>query len=201
MPKAPAVPTVDTYTAEILRENYAIHKEYVKVRKASAERTGLDIRLPNVPEDISENMVKFMIRNKLGDESCRWTKSVKKSKEHEDATKGDLCSRKEGRQECKCFTSGGPSSFGPEEPWDVIYFLDMRGWLEDALTLYRVPLKNTDPRWQGLVMSNQGGTPVTFGDQCKQGRRPHKSWDSIRAQLPPELVETVYTGSFEGIFV
>lgn len=186
----------DSYTAEILRENFTVHRDYVKVRKAAAARTGLDIRLPNVPEDISENIVKFIIRNRLGDETSRWVKNCK----DKDATKGDLISRKEGRQECKCFTSSGPSSFGPDEPWDVIYFLDMRGWLEDHLILYRVPLKNTDPLWQGLVMDSRKGAHITFGDQCRQGKRPHKSWDSIRAQLPEEKVETVFEGKFEDIF-
>ena len=198
---APAVAVAeDRYTEEILRENYTTHRDYHKVRKATRDRTGLDIRLANIPEDISENIVKFIIRNKLGDASCRWTKSVKKAAGHDDATKGDLVSRREGRQECKCFTSDGPASFGPDEPWDVIYFLDMRKWLDDEFTLYRIPLKNTDTQWQSIIMDGRKGANITFGDQCKQGKRPHKSWEGIRSQLPAELIETVYTGTFEGIF-
>jgi hypothetical protein len=191
---------LDAYTEATLRENYTTHRDYVRVRKNARDRLGLDIRLPNVPEDISENIVKFIIRNKLGDDTCRWTKSVRGVAGNEDATSGDLISRKEGRQESKCFTSDGPSSFGPNEPWDVIYFLDMRGWLEDKLTLFRVALKNTDATWQGLIMSRRGGVNVTFADQCKLGVRPHKSWESIRAQLPADVIQEVYTGTFEGIF-
>jgi hypothetical protein len=196
---APAV-AEDPYTEAILRENYTVHRDYHKVRKATRDRTGLDIRLANIPEDISENIVKFIIRNKLGDATCRWTKSVKKLAGHEDATSGDLYSHREKKQECKCFTSDGPASFGPNEPWDVIYFLDMRKWMDDEFTLFRIPLKNTDAQWQSLVMDGRKETKITFGDQCKQGKRPHKCWEGIRAQLPAELVETVYTGTFEGIF-
>jgi hypothetical protein len=190
----------DPYTEAILRENYTVHRDYHKVRKATRDRTGLDIRMANVPEDISENIVKFIIRNKLDDATCRWTKSVKKSAGHDDATKGDLVSRREGKQECKCFTSTGPASFGPNEPWDVIYFLDMRKWLDDTFTLYRIPLKNTDTEWQSIIMDRRRGANITFGDQCKQGKRPHMSWERIRSQLPAELIDTVYTGTFEGIF-
>ncbi len=197
---SPVAPVEDPYTEDILRENYTTHRDYHKVRKATRDRTGLDIRLANIPEDISENIVKFIIRNKLDDASCRWTKSVKKSAGHDDATKGDLVSRREGKQECKCFTSDGPASFGPNEPWDVIYFLDMRKWLDDSFTLFRIPLKNTDVTWQSLVMDGRKETKITFGDQCKQGKRPHKCWEGIRSQLPAELIETVYTGTFEGIF-
>ena len=53
--------------------------------------------MPSIPEDISENLIKFMI-HKYGDISSNWSCKT-----------GDLLSSIEGKQECKCFTSDGPS--------------------------------------------------------------------------------------------
>lgn len=98
-------PEDDTYTEEVLREQYGLHRDYVSGRKASAKRLGIKFRLPSIPEDISENMIKFMIR-RTGDLSSRWNCSA------------DLLSDKEGKQECKCFTSDGPISFTPSSHWE-----------------------------------------------------------------------------------
>ena len=85
--------TGDTYTPDILKEQYKSHTDYVKLRKESATRLKILVRLPHIPEDISENMIKFIIRNWVGDKTSTWS-----------CKSGDLHSDIEGTQECKCFT-------------------------------------------------------------------------------------------------
>ena len=151
----------DTYTEDLLKEQYILHKTYVNERTNTTKKIGVKVRLPCIPEDISENIVKQIIRNKLNDETSSW-----------DCKKGDLYSQKEGKQECKCFTSDGPLSFTPSSEWDIIYFLDARLWLNNKFILYRIPLKRTSIEWKNIKVNKT----QTFEDQTKQGRRPRITW-------------------------
>ena len=175
----------EKYTPEILKDQYIIHKSYVMGRIRTIKNAGVCVRLPSIPEDISENIIKQIIHNKLNDKTSSW-----------DCKKGDLESKIEGKQECKCFTSTGPLSFTPSSEWDVIYFLDAQKWLSDSFTLYRIPLKRTSTEWQNLKVNKT----QTFGDQCKQGRRPHISWNLLEPQLASHYTK-VYEGTFEDIFI
>lgn len=177
------VPWEDMYTPELLINQYNLHKDYVKGRIASTKK--LKVRLPSIPEDISENIIKQTIRNKLKDTSCTW-----------DCKNGDLHSEQEGKQECKCFTSDGPSSFTPSSEWDVIYFLDATKWLENEFILYRVNLKKSSNEWKNIkVNKNQ-----TFEDQCKEKRRPRINWSALKPQIE-SFCKKVYEGTFEDIFI
>jgi len=174
----------DTYTKDLLKEQYALHKAYVNGRINTTKKIGVKVRLPCIPEDISENIVKFILHNKLKDTTSRW-----------DCKKGDLQSKKEGKQECKCFTSDGPPSFTPSSDWDVIYFLDARNWLNDKFILYRVLLKRTSSEWKNIKVSKT----QTFEDQTKQGRRPRITWESLQPQIS-SYCNKVYDGTFDDIF-
>ncbi len=175
----------DTYSKELLKEQYALHKLYVKGRIDTTKKIGVKVRLPCIPEDISENIIKQIIHNKLNDKTSRW-----------DCKKGDLQSEKEGKQECKCFTSDGPPSFTPSSDWDVIYFLDARNWLNDTFILYRISLKRTSPEWKNIKISKT----QTFEDQTKQGRRPRITWESLYPQIKSYCTK-VYEGNFDDIFI
>jgi hypothetical protein len=173
----------DTYTIELLKEQYALHKAYVTGRIYTTQKIGVKVRLPSIPEDISENIIKEIIHNKLNDKTARW-----------DCKMGDLHSQKQGKLECKCFTSNGPASFTPSSNWDVIYFLDARNWLTDHLILYRISLKRTSTEWKNIrVNKNQ-----TFEEQAKQGRRPRITWDALYPQVSP-FCDKVFEGSFDDI--
>jgi len=175
----------DTYTKELLKEQYILHKLYVQGRIDTTKKIGVKVRLPSIPEDISENIVKYIIHNKLNDKTSRW-----------DCKKGDLQSQKEGKQECKCFTSDGPPSFTPSSDWDVIYFLDARHWLVDKFILYRIELKRTSDKWKNIRVSKS----QTFEDQTKQGRRPRITWEALKIKLD-SYCNKVYDGTFEDIFI
>jgi GTPase SAR1 family protein len=173
------------YTRELLKQQYALHKAYVRGRIETTKKIGVKVRLPCVPEDISENIVKQILHTKLKDTTSRWN-----------CNKGDLFSEKEGVQECKCFTSDGPLSFTPTSEWNVIYFLDTRNWLDDVFVLHRIPLQRNSPEWQNIKVSKT----QTFEDQCKQGRRPRITWESLHPQISQHCVK-VYEGNFEDIFI
>lgn len=175
----------DSYTKELLKEQYALHKSYVIGRINTTIKLGVTVRKPIIPEDISENIIKQIIRNKMKDKTSTW-----------DCKKGDLLSQKEGKQECKCFTSDGPSSFTPSSEWDVIYFLDARKWLNDYFILYRISLKRTSTEWKNIKMNKT----QTFEDQIKQGRRPRITWEALYPQITSNC-NKVYEGTFENIFI
>jgi hypothetical protein len=175
---------MDTYTEDILKEQYITHKNYYNIRKASADRLNIKIRFPSIPEDISENIIKFILHYKRNDKTSSWA-----------CSKGDLYSKIEGVQECKCFTSDGPLSFTPSGEWDVIYFLDARVWLDDKFVLYRVNLKKSSNEWKNIKVNKK----QTFEEQCLQGRRPHINWEGIQPQIIDHS-EKVFEGSFEDIF-
>jgi hypothetical protein len=178
----------DFVTEKWLKKRYESVKRFTLESAELSVEVGNIIRMPNLPEDLTENIAKFIIRNYLGDSSCMWCKSL--------GMTGDLKSDTEKIQEVKSFTSDGPSSFGPKKKFDVLYFLDLRKWLEDEIVLFRVNLTNQSPDWTNIKMNKA----ETFGDMAGDGKRPHISWERIRSQLPPSVVTEVYRGSFDGIF-
>ena len=175
----------DTYTTDLLKEQYALHKSYVQQRINTTKKIGVKVRLSSIPEDITENIVKQIIHNKLNDKTSSWGCKT-----------GDLLSQKEGKQEVKCFTSNGPLSFTPSSHWDVLYFLDARNWLNNIFILYTVPLKITSNEWKHIKISKM----QTFEDQTKQGRRPRISWNALHPQIE-SYCNKVYEGTFEDIFI
>jgi hypothetical protein len=171
----------DKYTKDILKQFYNVHKSYVEQIKELSKKIDIKVRLPSIPEYISENIIKFII-HKNGDESSNWNCS------------GDLYSQIEGKQECKCFTSPGPISFTPSSEWDIIYFLDAREWLNDNFIVYRVNLTKQSDEWKHIPMNKK----QSFDDQCKQGRRPRIGWDSLHKYIEDHC-EKIYEGTFNEI--
>jgi len=182
--------TNDKYTPEILRMRYYGFKENYNTLLKIKKDTGISIRCNNPYEDMTENIVKFIIQNYENDETCRWAKSFGES--------GDLLSDKypvNSPIETKSFTSNGPSSFGPSKKFSVIYFLDIRNFMKDIIILWKVNVSNESPEWKQIKMNKN----ETFEEQCIQKRRPHISWDKIYTQIG-HLCEKIYEGSFENIF-
>lgn len=180
----------DKYTHDILSKRYNEYRDSYNNTSEIIKTTYLPIRHQNPPEDITENIAKFIIKNYDNDPTCKWAKSI--------GLTGDLYSEKytiEYPAEIKALTSDGPSSFGPDKKFSVIYFLDMRQWLYDIIILWRVNLTSESSEWKGIKMNKT----QTFEDQCKEGRRPHIAWDKLYQQISDYCVK-VYEGTFEGIF-
>jgi len=176
-------PKEDVYTPDALRYFYQLHKQYVLSVDEGEKLYKTKIRRPNMPEHISENIIKFIIQNKIGDKTATWN------------CKGDLFSEREGKQECKCFTSDGPPSFTPTSNWDVIYFLDARKWVDDSFVLYRVGLKQASPEWRAIKVNKE----TTFGEHADGTRRPRITWEALYPQIASHCTK-VFEGSFEDIF-
>jgi len=175
----------DKYTPDLLRSRFRRFKEDYIYLTDLKKKTGLHIRHPNPPEDMTENIAKYIIRNYDNDLTCKWSKAI--------GQKGDLFSSKY-KIEVKSFISNGPSQFGPKKAFDILYFLDLRKWFEDHIVLWRVNLHKTEMK--NIIISKT----QTFEDQCSQGRRPRISWGKLYPQISDHC-EKVFEGPFEDIFV
>jgi hypothetical protein len=184
----------DTYTEDICKRRWNAFKQSTLELQEIKLETNLPIRNQNPPEDITENTAKFIIRNYDNDPQCVWTKCL--NKKHK--LKGDLYSPKYDKEyppEVKSFTSDGPSQFGPSKKFGVLYFLDMRNWLDNKIILWRVNLTSDSPEFKSIKMNKS----QTHQDQCSEGRRPHISWEKLYPQIMEHCIK-VYDGTFEGIF-
>ena len=171
----------DNYSKEVLKNRFDKHLEYYLYMKQSNFDYDIPCRLPSIPEDISENIIKFIIQS-LNDKTCRWIR------------KHDLISEIEGIQECKCFTSKGPISFTPKSEWDCIYFLDGIEWYKKKFKLYKFPYKRTSEEWKNIRVNKK----QTFQNQCEQGRRPRIQWNDLYKQIKDKCI-LIFNGSIEDI--
>jgi len=178
----------DAYGDEHLRKRYNIIKRRHIEDKELEKESGIYVRSSNPPEDVTENIAKVIIRNYGGDKTIVWARMV--------GLPGDCHSLITNVNEVKCFISNGPSSFGPKKKFNVIHFLDLRKWLDDVIILWSVNLSDDSQEWKGIKMNND----ETNEKQCDDGRRPHISWENIKAQIPADKVTKMYEGTFEGIF-
>jgi len=179
---------------DALRSRFQIQKNHVQHLVSWMGEYKNKTGMPNFPSEISENIIKFIIHNRLGDQTCQWTRDTDFQRKQKPP--GDLISAREGNVEVKCFTSEGPSSFGPREKFDVVYFLDARQWMEDYFESWRVDLANDCEIWKNILVNNE----ESFYDQALRGIRPRETWEKIKAQIPPEHITLVYQGNFENIF-
>jgi hypothetical protein len=184
----------DHYTQQILIDRYNTYKQsYLSV--VNYKQLGIPIRQQNPPEDITENITKFIIRNYENDECCIWCKGIDKKYK----LNGDLYSENYDKTmpiEVKSFTSNGPSQFGPNKKFGVLYFLDMREWLnDDKIKLWKVNLNSNSPEFKNIKMNKT----QSHQEQCDEGRRPHISWDSLYPQIK-EHCQLIYDNNFSNIF-
>lgn len=139
-------------------------------------------RQPNFPEDISENIVRFIIE-KLEKINVSWN-----------TTSGDLMiiNTKE-KIEVKCFSSTGPTSFGPTEKWDYLYFLDAIDFINMNFKCYKISLSNDNDIWKNIKINKK----ETFNEQCVQGRRPRIQYSSLKSLIPIEYITEIFNGNLK----
>ncbi len=183
----------DKYTKEILIKRFKQFKENY-ISDSDLIKNGLPIRHQNTPEDITENIAKFIIRNWENDKDWFWCKGIDKKI----GLTGDLYTSKYDKSmpiEVKSFTSNGPSQFGPDKKFSVLYFLDLRKWLDDEIILWKVNLNYLSDEFKNIKVNKT----ETMQEQFMKGRRPHISWDHIYPQIST-FCEKIYVGTFENIF-
>lgn len=176
----------DSYTENILQEHYSAFRTYVIAINKINEKLNLSkkIRACNFPEGLSENIVKFIIHNKLNDKTTIW-----------DCKSGDLYSQIEKKLEVKCFASDAPITFSPNSNWSVIYFLDARKLFDNYIVLYRCSLIPTSDKWKQIKLNKN----ETFEDQIKLHRRPRIIWKSLYKTICTDC-DIIYEGTIENIF-
>jgi len=180
----------DPYTESVCRLLWkAFVSDEKNLSEIEKENPGIHIRRSGLCMELSESMVKFSIQS-AGDKTCR------------KANKGDLFSDVEGQQEVKSITAiDSPTSFGPNQHWNVIYFLDASEWKNNNFTIWRVPIPNTHEFWKTLPVSKK----QTKGDFSEAGKRPRPIWSTaikplLDERFPDMMKEPFYKGDFEGIF-
>lgn len=117
-------------------------KDIINKRKINKILGTKKIRMPNFPSEISENLVRLMIK-KVTNIEYDWNTDI-----------GDLyLSDGSTYLEIKAFSSLGPLSFGPTEKWNILYVLDSIDFMQKKFRLYKVNLKNTDLEWRNVIIS------------------------------------------------
>jgi len=120
------------------------------------------IRKTNYPSEITENIAKFAIAKKYN-VMGNW-----------DIKPGDLKVLTKQIEVKGGFIENGPPTFGPDEKWDWIYFVDCDKTFNKIFKVYEIKKSNID--FHSLKVSQA----QTFGDQCIQGRRPRMVFSSIK---------------------
>lgn len=172
----------DKYTIKIL--NKCLDK-YITDLKFNHEINSLvsnkKRRNENFPSDISENIVKFVIAHKYGIMPC-W-----------DTDKGDIVINKKQifRQvEVKGFMSTGPSSFGPTETWDLLYFVDGQDVINKKFKVYEVKLSNKNENFRNINISKK----ETYGNIADTGRRPRGCFYTIFKPQLDQYCKLIFDG-------
>ena len=130
-------------------------------------------RNENFPSDISENIVKFAIARKYN-VMPSW-----------DCKKGDLVIDKSNifkQIEVKGFMSTGPSSFGPTETWDWIYFVDGLDVRNKNFKVYEIKLSNTSEIWRSIKI-NEKETYGEIADKNQRGKLRADFYTKFKTQL------------------
>jgi len=120
------------------------------------------IRKINYPSEITENIAKFAIAKKYN-VMGNW-----------DIKPGDLKLLTKQIEVKGGFIENGPPTFGPDEKWDWIYFVDCDKTFDMIFKVYEIKKSNID--FHSLKVSRS----QTFGDQCIQKRRPRIVFRSIK---------------------
>ena len=154
---------LDKITINILIDDineHIRHSKYINERNTYLGNKHKLWRNDNFPSHISENICKFAIFKKYGIMPT-WNTS-----------KGDLQIVMDNsviQIEVKGFMSDGPSSFGPIENWDIIYFVDCKNFENKKFKVYEINLSNTSDIWKKLKIKgtdfNTDNIPVIPTDE------------------------------------
>jgi hypothetical protein len=173
-------------TSEWINDLLKAHNSYVKeIEKFNNILLSRKIRKINFPSEISENIAKASI-DKYYNVNCNWNVKT-----------GDLIIGKK-KIEVKCFSSSGPTSFGPTESWDYICFVDAREHSNNRFKVYFCKTSNNSDYWKNIKVNKI----QSFEDQCKQKRRPRLDFHSIKKQisLTPCKFKKIFDGNITDLF-
>lgn len=124
--------------------------------------SGIKIRLPNFPEQISQSVV-------------YWISKIQGLKISRKVSSGDLTQYLNGEWspvEVKCSSSSGPTSFGPSEKWKILYYVKVE---DENFVVYRINISSDDKKLLDYPVSKK----ETYQHQCLQKRRPRFDMDKF----------------------
>jgi hypothetical protein len=139
------------------------------------------IRMPNFPSEVSEHIVKLILE-KRHNLPIIWKPKT-----------GDLADSQGRKLEVKCFSSEGPSSFGPTTQWHRLYFLDATRATDLHFKCYEINLNRNE--FASIVKINE---TQTYQMQCDQGMRPHLTFAKLAPQLGDEQLKLIFDGELTG---
>ena len=164
----------DNMTPILLLESLNLYNNIIQTeKKINNSLKNKKIRYSNFPSHISENIVKFVFAKKYG-VMPTWETKV-----------GDLCLFHNETRFIKIEVKGsidlsnGPSSFGPTECWDYLYFVDGVDHEKNFFKVYEIKLSNNSKEWKNIKVSKTD----TYENQCFQKRRPRVNFKEIYKQL------------------
>jgi hypothetical protein len=91
--------------------------------------------------------------------------------------------------------STGPSSFGPTEEWDFLYFVDCTKYKNKIFKIYEIKISNKNKLWYDIKINKN----ETYKDQCLQGRRPRICFSSLYEQLN-KYITILFNGKLNDLY-
>lgn len=163
------------------RYNYNILSTIEFNELISPENKNKKERNENFPSVVSENIAKFAIFKKY------------KIMPTWETNQGDLIINKLGytrKLEIKAFSSNGPSSFGPTENWDSLYFVDAKDTLNMYFKVYEINLSNKSNIFRNVKLTQI----ETFGEIADSGKRPRGCFYTIFKPQLSEYCQLIFDG-------
>lgn len=142
------------------------------------------MRLTNYPSEITENIVKFAIIKKYKITPTWDTKS------------GDLMLyNKHLEVKGSANLENGPPTFGPNEKWFRIYFVDAIDMLNKNFKVYEIKLTHDSDIWKNMKIN----TSSNYKQICNTGKRPRIKFKNIIEQIPTEYISIIFNGNINDI--
>jgi hypothetical protein len=180
----------DGFTFDILNEHLDAYILYVMNIIKINNKCNINnkkIRAPNFPEAISENIVKFAYKLKY-DICPNWCTSSGDLEIYDTTNKHNI------KIEVKGFSSNGPSSFGPTEQWNILYFIDCSNFINKKFKIYEINLSNTNPDFYNIKVNKN----TTYKNHCDQGKRPRIIFKDLQKQLVDKC-KIIFDGSLDSL--
>ena len=136
------------------------------------------VRKSNYPSEITENIVKFSIKKYYGIMPIWETKNGDLQLDYMKLeVKGSID-----------LENGGPTSFGPLESWNRIYFVNCKYHHELKFTVYEIKLSNSSYIWKNIKLNKL----ETYEQQCIQKRRPRILFRELIKQIPQKYIKIIF---------
>lgn len=173
----------DTMNISITKELLDIYNEKsILYKEINSKLVKRQIRNENFPSEISENIAKYALY-KYYKIFGSW-----------EVSSGDLVFLNK-KVEVKGFMSSGPSSFGPNETWDILCFVDSSKHLNNFFTVYLFNISSIDNKWLNMKVNKK----ETIKMQSSNKRRPRITFNKIKKHLINDY-KIIFQGTIEEFF-